>query len=353
MTVSMNSNDWLEIEKHLEQKELELLKKEGVTLPDGHLDGYKYRPSTKVVDKQSWEVLPLPSRMPTCSSANWHHTEVNFELGEGIAYITLNRPDANNALNASISQALHDATFELHRRKDIRIVVLRAEGKMFCAGGDPKSFADAAAMSDADNRKQAIGFMKFLYFFQCLPQFTVGLAQGSAMGSGIGLLAACDVAVAVATARFTVSEVKLGTSPATIAPFVARKVGAAFAKRMLCTADNISAIDAKRMGLITDVVDDEMDFSKYVESICDKVTLCAPIAASRAKRLVQNVSQRPLSLKLLEYTGGELADIRIGEEAIKGMVAVQAKTKPFWAETPIKPFTECRHHLQVSYDYEA
>mmetsp|Transcript_29384 Transcript_29384/g.68278 ORF Transcript_29384/g.68278 Transcript_29384/m.68278 type:complete len:94 (+) Transcript_29384:129-410(+) len=91
------------------------------------------------------------------------------------------------------------------------------------------------------------------------------------------------------------------------------------------------------MGLVTDVVDDEMDFSKYVESICDKVTLCAPIAASRAKRLVQNVSQRPLSLKLLEYTGGELADIRIGEEAIKGMVAVQAKTKPFWAENPIKP----------------
>eukprot|EP00416_Gambierdiscus_australes_P032899 CAMPEP_0171091152 /NCGR_PEP_ID=MMETSP0766_2-20121228/32264_1 /TAXON_ID=439317 /ORGANISM="Gambierdiscus australes, Strain CAWD 149" /LENGTH=335 /DNA_ID=CAMNT_0011549217 /DNA_START=80 /DNA_END=1087 /DNA_ORIENTATION=- len=333
----MNSNDWVEIEQALEKQEAELLKKEGVIVPENHLDGYKYRPSTKIVDKQSWDVLPLPSRMPKCSSANWSYSEVNFEMGEGIAYITLNRPDANNALNSPMSEALHDAAFELTRRKDIRIVVLRAEGKMFCAGGDPKSFADAAAMSDYDNRKQAISFMKFLYFFQCLPQFTVGLAQGSAMGSGIGLLAACDVVVAVTSARFTVSEVKLGTSPATIAPFVTRKVGAAYAKRILCTAENISAVDAKRMGLVTDVVDDEMDFSKYVESICDKVTLCAPIAASRAKRLVQNVSQRPLSLKLLEYTGGELADIRIGEEAIKGMVAVQAKTKPFWAENPIKP----------------
>mmetsp|Transcript_34021 Transcript_34021/g.97854 ORF Transcript_34021/g.97854 Transcript_34021/m.97854 type:complete len:340 (-) Transcript_34021:62-1081(-) len=337
MTVTIHANDWVEIEKALEKKEMELMKKEGVIVPDNHLDGYKYMPATKIVDKQSWDVLPLPNRVPKCTSANWSYTDVNFELGDGIAYITLNRPDANNALNSGISEALHDATFELHRRKDIRIVVLRAEGKMFCAGGDPKSFADAAAMSDADNMKQAVSFMKFLYFFQCLPQFSVGLAQGSAMGSGIGLLAACDVVVAVSSARFTVSEVKLGTSPLTIAPFLTRKVGAAFAKRMLCTADNISAPEAKRMGLITDVVDDEMDFSKYVESVCDKVTLCAPIAASRAKRLVQNVSQRPLSLKLLEYTGGELADIRIGEEAIKGMVAVQAKTKPFWAENPIKP----------------
>mmetsp|Transcript_13836 Transcript_13836/g.41294 ORF Transcript_13836/g.41294 Transcript_13836/m.41294 type:complete len:340 (-) Transcript_13836:100-1119(-) len=337
MTVAVNANDWLEIEKQLAKQEIELLKKEGVTVPEGHLDGYKYQPVTKIVDKQSWETLPMPNRIPKCTSANWSYTDVNFELGEGIAYLTLNRPDANNALNSGISEALHDATFELHRRKDIRIVVLRAEGKMFCAGGDPKSFADAAAMSEAETRKQAIGFMKFLYFFQCLPQFIVGLAQGSAMGSGIGLLAACDIVVAVSSARFTVSEVKLGTCPATIAPFLARKVGAAFAKRMLCTADNVSAMDAKRMGLVTDVVDDEMDFSKYVESVCDKVTLCAPIAASRAKRLVTNVSQRPLSLKLLEYTGSELADIRIGEEAIKGMVAVQAKTKPYWAETTIKP----------------
>jgi len=337
MEVAIKSSDWAEIESYLEKKEQELLKKDGIVVPAGHLSGYKYSPVTKVVDKQTWEVTPVPNCSPKCSSANWSHTDVNFELGEGIAYITLNRPDANNALNDTISQGLHDACFELYHRKDIRIVVLRAEGKMFCAGGDPKSFADAAAMSDADNRKAAVSFMKFLYFFQSLPQFTIGLAQGSAMGSGIGLLAACDMVAAVTTARFTVSEVKLGTCPATIAPFVTRKIGPTNAKRMLCTAENISAPMAKQMGLITDVVDDEMDFSKYVENLCEKLTLCAPMASARSKKLVQNVSGRPLSVKLLEYTGGELADIRIGEEAIKGMVAVQAKTKPYWAETPIKP----------------
>lgn len=328
---------WDEIERQLERKEAELLKKEGVEVPQKHLDGYTYRPKARVQEKHSWEVQPTPNCFPKCSSGNWAHKEVKFEIGQGIAYITLNRPDANNALNEQVSQALHDAAYELHQRKDIRVVVLRAVGKMFCAGGDPKSFADAAAMGEADNRKAAISFMKFLYYFQCLPQFTLALVQGSAMGSGVGLICACDMVAATKAARFTVSEVKLGTTPATLAPFLSRKVGAAHATRMLCTAENVSAEAAKKMGLINDVVEEEGDFSKFVENICDKLTLCAPIATSRSKRLVQNVSLQPLTLKLLEYTGGELAGIRIGEEAINGMIAVQARTKPFWAETPIKP----------------
>eukprot|EP00931_Biecheleriopsis_adriatica_P106037 TRINITY_DN80554_c0_g1_i1.p1 TRINITY_DN80554_c0_g1~~TRINITY_DN80554_c0_g1_i1.p1 ORF type:complete len:336 (+),score=96.14 TRINITY_DN80554_c0_g1_i1:54-1061(+) len=330
--------NWETVERELALKEAELLaKEECVQLPEKHLDGYSYAPTTKVVDKASWEVFPTPPVKPTCSSENWHHKDVLFEIGEGIAYITLNRPDANNTLNETISQALQDATYELHQRKDIRIVVLRAEGKMFCAGGDPRSFSDAIAMSDKDERKAAIGFMKFLFWFQSLPQFTVGLVQGSAMGSGIGLLCACDMVLATRAARFTVSEVKLGFCPATLAPFLSRKVGQAFAKRLLCMAENISADQGKQMGLLSDVVEDESDFSAYMSSICEKVTLCAPTAAGRAKRLAQNVSLQPLTTKLLQYTGGELADIRIGEEAVKGMVAVQAREKPYWAEKPITP----------------
>jgi len=192
-------------------------------------------------------------------------------------------------------------------------------------------------MSDGETRKSTVNFMKMLHYFQCLPQFTVGLAQGSAMGTGLGLLAACDTVCAVATARFVVSEVKLGTCPATIAPVITSKIGASNAKRILCTAETVTAQLAKQIGLITEIVDDELDFSKFVEGICEKITLCAPIASARSKRLVQNVSSRPLTLKLLSYTGGELADVRIGDEAVRGMVAVQARTKPSWAETPIKP----------------
>jgi len=336
-TVDIVSADWLEVEKALELKERELLAKEGVTVAEGHLDGYKYRPKVKVVPKQSWEIQPMPNGFPKCGPYNWQHRDVNFEIGEGIAYVTLNRPDANNALNDSMSQALNDVTFALNQRRDIRIVILRAEGKMFCSGGDQQSFADAQAMSEIDNRRSAVSFMKFLYSFQCVPQFTIALVQGSAMGSGIGLMCVCDTVVTVRNARFQASEVKIGTCPATIAPFLVRKVGPAFAKRMLCTGENVSADMAKASGLVQDVVEDELDFSKVVQTFCDKITMCAPNAAARAKRLVQNVAQRPLSIELMSYTGRELADIRIQEEAVKGMIAVQAKTKPYWAESPIRP----------------
>merc|ERR1719291_1140279 len=129
MTVSISSTDWSEIERQLEEKEAELLRKEGINLPEGHLEGYKYTPQARVVDKHSWEVAPTPNYAPKCTSSNWTHTDVNLEVGEGIAYITLNRPAANNALNDSMLQGFHDACFELHRRTDIRIAILRAEGK--------------------------------------------------------------------------------------------------------------------------------------------------------------------------------------------------------------------------------
>lgn len=187
------SADWVEVERQLELKEQELLKKQGVEVPAGHLEGYKYIPQKRVVDKQSWDVMPIPNHTPKCTSTNWSYTEVEFEVGQGIAYITLNRPQANNALNDGILLGIHDACFELHRRSDVRVVVLQAEGKMFCAGGDPKSFQDTAAMTDMESRTASVSFMRLLQFFQGLPQFTIGLAQGSAMGTGVGLLAACDV----------------------------------------------------------------------------------------------------------------------------------------------------------------
>jgi len=332
-----DSKDWLEVERFLEQKERELLAKEGIVLPEDHLNGYKYAPKVKIARKNPWDVLPVPNAVPKCRSANWLHKDVNFEIGRGIAYLTLCRPDANNALNDTISQALHDACAELHNRSDVRVVVLRAEGKMFCAGSDPKSFADAHAMSDADNRKAASSFLKFLYYFQSLPQFTIGLVQGSAMGTGIGLLACCDLVCAVRAARFTASEVKLGACPATIAPFVTQKVGVTNAVRMLCTAENLTADKCLEMGLLNHVVDDEAEFNSIVAETCEKVTLCAPLAMSRSKKLAQNVAKQPVTFGVIAYTGEELAAIRVAPEAQAGFAAVVAKTKPYWADAKIKP----------------
>merc|ERR1711865_711095 len=130
------------------------------------------------------------------------------------------------------------------------------------------------------------------------------------MGGGIGLLAVCDLVCAVRAARFTVSEVKLGACPVTIAPFVTQKVGVTNALRMLCTAENLTADKCLEMGLLNEVVEVEADFSGIVAEVCEKISLCAPVASCKAKRLAQNVAHQPLTLSVMEWTGDELASIR-------------------------------------------
>merc|ERR1711871_1602813 len=107
-----------------------------------------------------WDVVASPNTPFVQKAENWTHEHVLFELGEGIAYITLNRPYQNNAINDSLARGLHDATCDLAQRKDIRVVVLKAEGRVFCAGGDPQAFTDNAAMSDKESRVASIHFMK-------------------------------------------------------------------------------------------------------------------------------------------------------------------------------------------------
>jgi enoyl-CoA hydratase/carnithine racemase len=333
-----DSKNWLDVEKYLDQKEHELLAKEGVILPPDHKKGYKYTPKVKIVQKLPWEVCPVPMCPPQSNSQNWIHKDVNFEIGQGIAYLTLNRPDTNNALTDSVMLAIHDAVSELHSRiGDIRVLVLRAEGKMFSAGQLPSAFSDAAALSDADNRKAVATHMKFLYYFQCLPQFTIALVQGSAMGSAIGLLAVCDMVCAVKAARFAVNEVKLCSAPASYTSFVAQKVGVSNAMRILCMCENLTADKMKELGFVNEVVGEAAEFSEIVIEVCENLTATAPNATARSKRLVQNVARSPFTEAVIDYTGMELATIRVDKEAVAGMVAIQARVKPYWAETPIKP----------------
>ena len=124
-----------------------------------------------------------------------------------MAQITLTRPQENNCLSAGISAGLQQAIDTLHAREDIRLVFFTAEGRNFCAGGDPKGFQAAAAMTPEDNLRSAVDFAKMLYRMQTLPQFLVGLINGSAYGGGVGMVSVCDMVIAVSSARFTLSEV--------------------------------------------------------------------------------------------------------------------------------------------------
>jgi len=343
----LRGNKYSEEQEKAEQfkKEQEELAKLGVVIKDNHMDGYKYVPPVREVEREQygsgvlrpWETEIPYTHVPQCTSGNWKHTEVLFEINQGIAYVTMNRPGHNNAITDTLSSGIADAVCELRQRKDVRIAVLKANGKMFCAGGDPKGFQDAAAMSDADNKKSAVDFTKFLYHWQALPQFTIACVQGNAMGGGVGLCAMCDMVIAVKDAKFVLSEVKLGVIPATISPYVVAKIGVSNAKRLFCTAENIEAEQAQQMGLVQVVVDSADGFQDKLKQIAEHMTKSAPDAVHSAKKLVMNVVNQPMSEALIAYTASELARVRKTAESEEGMKALQEQRKPYWAQREIVP----------------
>eukprot|EP00747_Dinoflagellata_sp_TGD_P123774 gnl/TRDRNA2_/TRDRNA2_173872_c0_seq4.p1 gnl/TRDRNA2_/TRDRNA2_173872_c0~~gnl/TRDRNA2_/TRDRNA2_173872_c0_seq4.p1 ORF type:complete len:397 (-),score=96.27 gnl/TRDRNA2_/TRDRNA2_173872_c0_seq4:79-1269(-) len=346
-----------------EEEIKQALAEHNVNLSDNHKDGYDYlaKHRNKHPDrsaKKPWcynVMATIPSYPQVYDLANWKHEAVKFTVSQGIAYITLCRPAANNAINDEITLGLNDACQILRERPDIRVAVLTGEGRMFCAGGDPKSFqsfqGDAKEVGKNVPSGQAIlresaafdgnkasgnSFARLLYEFANLPQFTICCANGSAMGAGVGLICTSDMCIAVKTAMFVLSEVKLGVIPATISPHVIGKIGGSNSKRLFCTAENCNMSKATQMGLVQQVVDSSSQFGDAVQNVCKRLQACAPGAVASAKPVLLNYMNAPASESLLVNSAEEYVRVRKGEEAENAMKSLQMKKKPSWLEVEIK-----------------
>jgi methylglutaconyl-CoA hydratase len=219
-------------------------------------------------------------------------------------------------------------------------VILKAQGEFFCAGGDASSFRKAnqgaqGGQAAKDNSSGAQDMARVFHEVASLPQFTIAMAQGPAMGGGVGLLSMCDMTLAVEPAWFSLSEVKLGVIPATISPYVVGKIGVANAKRLFCTAERFTAAKAKEYGLVQEVLADEPAMAAFVQKLCSEMTLCAPGAVAASKRLIEGVQGKPIDEQLIAYTAGELAKVRVTDECKEGFAALVEKRKPAWAKTPM------------------
>jgi len=260
-----------------------------------------------------------------------------------VAVITLNRPEAKNAIDGNIDGGIRLSIARVKATPSMRVVFLTGNGAMFCAGGDPKGFQAAAAAAkeapaaggDNMNDKSANQFAQMLDDLNGLPVYLVGLANGSAMGGGFGFLCCCDCVIARKTAFFALSEVKLGVIPATISPYVVAKIGPSNARRLFMTGETINCEKAMQIGLIQEFVESPEALAKEAQKICDLMLLAAPGAAAAAKSLVRNVQYKPITTELMEYTAGQLAKVRKSDESAGGMVAVQAGKKPPWASKPL------------------
>lgn len=297
---------------------------------------------------------------PSCSISNWGHKDVKLKLGQGIAYVTLNKPEAGNLLSGSVLLGLCDAVFALHQRKDIRCVVFSGEGKLLCAGLDPnfdgnfaqqkfpgkveRSFAQlkeravkAGALRDADANPGPLLQAKLWQSIMALPQFTIALANGSAIGDGLGCVACVDMAIALQNCYFSLSEVREGQVQCLIMPYIVAKVGLGFAKFMAGSGSNVSAEAMQRAGLISEVVQSLEDGHQKIAEICEVLTACGPRSVEAAKQLVMGVGGQPISEAVSFFTAALLAMVTVSDEARDGMICLQTKAPKPWEVMPIKP----------------
>lgn len=251
---------------------------------------------------------------------------------DGVVFVTINRPQKKNAFDAPTIAALYEAFETLQGADHVRVVFVRGSGGTFCAGADLAWMRDAADWSEGDNRDDAIGLAKMLKALHDVPALTVALVEGAAMGGGAGIVAACDMAVAVQGARFAFSEVKLGLIPATIAPYVIEAVGPRAARALFATAELFDADRAKDVGLVSQVLASADDIDGFVRSLSDAMKACAPGAVGDAKRLVNDLAGRHIDHGMMEDTARRIARARVSAEGQEGVRAFLDKRKPGWAE---------------------
>ncbi|VAW20207.1 Methylglutaconyl-CoA hydratase [hydrothermal vent metagenome] len=246
----------------------------------------------------------------------------------GVARITLNRPQAHNAINGQMIAELSRAALELGENEQVRIVILAGLGKSFCAGGDLVWMQEQANKDRAGKMRQSKALAEMLVLLDQLPKPLIGRVQGAAFGGGVGMMAVCDIVVASNQARFALSETRLGLIPATIAPFVIRKIGAGFARALFITARGFDAEFARHIALATHICP-QQELDQLVEKEVAAALACAPGAMAAAKSLCRQLAGVDPS-SFADQTASALADRWESAEAQAGIKAFFDRTRAPW-----------------------
>lgn len=257
---------------------------------------------------------------------------ISIETDErGIATVTLNRPDKHNAINARMIAELDGAAGELGADERVRAVVLAGAGETFCAGADLNWMRDQADKNRAGKMAEARALAEMLAAWNGLPKPVIARVHGPAYGGGIGLIAVADIAIAGGSAKFALTETRLGLIPATIGPFVVGKMGEGFARQVFFSAKPFGAEFGLRCGLLSGIcADDGLDAA--IENECAAILQCAPGAVADAKALCQRLGGPDLGA-MIEPTIDALADRWETAEAQAGIDAFFKRSSPPWRKS--------------------
>jgi len=259
------------------------------------------------------------------------YSTLELAISGHVATVTLNRPEVRNAFNETMIAELTDVFSRVQTRDDVRAVVLAANGPAFCAGADLNWMKKMASFSDEENRADARRLADMLAAVYRSAKPVIARVSGDAYAGGVGLVAACDIVVAVETARFCLSEARLGLIAATISPYVIRALGERACRRYFTTAEPFECAVACRFGLVHEAVPaDALDAT--VQKLAAALCANGPQAVRESKRLVQDVAGRALDEALIDDTAARIAAIRASDEGREGVAAFLDKRAPAWRD---------------------
>ena len=256
-------------------------------------------------------------------------TALEIELNGPVATIWMNRPDLHNAFDETLITELTAACMALDDDADVRVVVLAGRGKSFSAGADLNWMKRAANNGLDDNLNDARALAHMLRTLAEMKKPTIARVQGAALGGGMGLAAACDIAVASTKAVFATSEVKFGIIPAVISPYVLRAIGPRQALRYFQSGERFSARRAYEIGLVNEVCERD-DLDATLERLVEPLIAGAPQAQQAAKDLIEAIDGRPIDDDVSEETAQRIARQRATDEARDGIAAFLDKRTPSW-----------------------
>jgi methylglutaconyl-CoA hydratase len=251
---------------------------------------------------------------------------------KGLATVTMNRPEVHNAFNAEMIAELTQCYSQLNADKSVRVILLQAAGKSFSAGADIHWMKGMVSATQEENKKDSENLAALLRTINFCGKTTVAKVNGLAFGGGVGLICCCDIVIAENSAKFGLTEAKLGLVAAVISPYVIDAIGMRKARRYLQTAEVFDAPKAHEMGILSECVDsDQLDHT--VEEIIKALSTTGPNAKEISKKLVMSVVGRtlPQQQKIDEYTTQVIAAVRVSEEGQQGLKAFLDKQKPDWS----------------------
>ncbi|MDB5812048.1 MAG: hypothetical protein JWN94_4170 [Betaproteobacteria bacterium] len=247
----------------------------------------------------------------------------------GNATVALNRPDVHNAFDAEMGMQLVVALKKLEADPKVRAVVLMGAGKSFSAGADIEHMRKSAGFSKEQNRKAALASALIFYTLYSLQKPTIARVHGAVRGGGVGLVAACDIAIGSRDATFRLSEVRLGIVPAMISPYVVAAIGQRQARRYFVSGEEFNSAEAFRIGLLHDIVEYD-HLNTRIGEILTELYRGGPHAIVAAKRQIDRVAHAGITEAVVADTASTIADIRATPEAQEGLTAFLEKRSAAW-----------------------